>query len=66
MPGFNWLAKATIDGAESPTRCGCCAARHAVYGRGDCRGGREVAGHTELDALVAYLQGLKFHGDSQP
>ena len=26
----------------------------------------KVAGHTELDALVAYLQGLKFHGEVSP
>jgi cytochrome c oxidase cbb3-type subunit 2 len=26
----------------------------------------QVAGHNELDALIAYLQGLKFHGDTTP
>jgi hypothetical protein len=26
----------------------------------------KVAGHTELVALVAYLQGLKFHGEVAP
>jgi cytochrome c oxidase cbb3-type subunit 2 len=26
----------------------------------------KLAGHTELDALVAYLQGLKYHGEATP
>jgi cytochrome c oxidase cbb3-type subunit 2 len=25
-----------------------------------------INGHTELDALVAYLQGLQFHGEAKP
>ena len=25
----------------------------------------QVAGHTELEALIAYLQGLKYHGDAE-
>ena len=48
-----------------PRRCACCAALGMPYTRrGDRRGAaRGRRGHNELDALIAYLQGLKFHGD---
>jgi cytochrome c oxidase cbb3-type subunit 2 len=62
MPGFPWLASAPIDGAVVAQRM---SARQKV---GDpytdaqiAAAPAQVAGHTELDALVAYLQGLRKH-----
>ena len=59
MPGYPWLAKtaARSDDIEAKMR----ALRHVgvPYTDADIAGARkEVAGKTELDALIAYLQGL--------
>ena len=59
MPAFRWLAKATVDGST--------IARHmkGLQRLGDpytdaeiAAAPQDVAGKTELDAVVAYLQGL--------
>jgi cytochrome c oxidase cbb3-type subunit 2 len=67
MPGFTWLAKADLDGAQVASKMQ--ALRHLGVPYTDQEIGAaaaQVAGHSELDALVAYLQGLKFHGDTNP
>jgi cytochrome c oxidase cbb3-type subunit 2 len=60
MPGFPWLATASVDGKAVAGRM------HALQTLGDpytdaqiAAAPGEIAGHTELDALVAYLQGLR-------
>jgi len=59
MPGFPWLAKNQLDGAE--------VAHHmqALQTLGDpytdeqiAAAAKDVGGKTEMDALIAYLQGL--------
>ena len=62
MPGFPWLAKSPVDGAV--------ITRHmrALQRLGDpytdaqiAAAAKAVAGKSELDAMVAYLQGLGIH-----
>ncbi|WP_140909929.1 cytochrome-c oxidase, cbb3-type subunit II [Cognatiluteimonas lumbrici] len=62
MPGFPWLADAPLDGQEIAARM------KALQRIGDpytdeqiAKAPAEVAGKTELDAVVAYLQGLGKH-----
>ena len=62
MPGFPWLAENTLDGKEVAARM------KALQRIGDpytdeqiAKAPAEVAGKTELDAVVAYLQGLGKH-----
>ena len=62
MPGFPWLADNTLDGKEVAARM------KALQRIGDpytdeqiAKAPAEVAGKTELDAVVAYLQGLGKH-----
>jgi cytochrome c oxidase cbb3-type subunit 2 len=62
MPGFPWLADNALDGAE------VAAHMKALQRLGDpytdaeiAKAATDVAGKTELDAVVAYLQGLGTH-----
>ena len=41
----------------------CARHRRAVHGRGDRRRGAAVRGKTEMDAVIAYLQGLGKHAN---
>jgi cytochrome c oxidase cbb3-type subunit 2 len=60
MPGFPWLAEAAVDGEVVARRM------RALQRLGDPYTDEEIAaapkaveGRSELDALVAYLQGLR-------
>jgi cytochrome c oxidase cbb3-type subunit 2 len=65
MPGFVWLAKGIIDPGEVAAKMRVLRKLGVPYSDADIRSAAElVTGHTELDALVAYLQGLKYHGES--
>jgi cytochrome c oxidase cbb3-type subunit 2 len=62
MPGFPWLAAAAVDGKVVAQRM------RALQTIGDpytdeqiAAAPAAVAGHTQLDALVTYLQGLRKH-----
>ena len=62
MPGFPWLARNTLDGKDIAARM------KALQRIGDpytdeqiANAPADVAGKTELDAVVAYLQGLGKH-----
>lgn len=62
MPGFPWLAENALDGKEIAARM------KALQRIGDpytdeqiAKAPADVAGKTELDAVVAYLQGLGKH-----
>lgn len=64
MPGFPWLAKATVDGDLVAKKMHTLRILGAPYTDQEISEAPGVVkGHTELDALVAYLQGLKYHGD---
>src|SRR6266700_5069824 len=67
MPGYTWLANAPLDGKEVAAKMR--ALRHIGVPYTDqeiASAADQVAGHNEMDALVDYLQGLKFHGDATP
>ncbi len=65
MPSFPWLAQTQLDGAQVAQHM------HALQRLGDPYSNAEIAkapsdveGKTELDALIAYLQGLGKHAPS--
>jgi cytochrome c oxidase cbb3-type subunit 2 len=59
MPGYPWLAKAKLDGADIETKMRALRTLGVPYSDADIAGARkELEGRTELDALIAYLQGL--------
>jgi cytochrome c oxidase cbb3-type subunit 2 len=62
MPGFPWLAHNRLDGAEVETKMRALKRIGDPYTDADIKGARAaVAGKSELDAVVAYLQGLGKH-----
>ena len=64
MPAFTWLAKSTLDPELIAKKMRVLRKLGVPYSDADIAGaGDLVTGHTELDALVAYLQGLRYHGD---
>jgi len=64
MPGFPWLANGTIDGEVVAKKMRTLRILGTPYTDQEISEAPSVVkGHTELDALVAYLQGLKYHGD---
>ena len=62
MPAFPWLAETPVDGALITRKLKTLKAMGDPYTDADIRGASDaVNGKTELDALVAYLQGLGKH-----
>jgi cytochrome c oxidase cbb3-type subunit 2 len=62
MPGFPWLADATVDGALVKRKMQALRTLGDPYTQADIDGANAaVEGKTELDAVVAYLQGLGKH-----
>ena len=59
MPAFAWLAKQAVDGATVQQRMRAIRRLGDPYTDADIEGApAAVAGKTELDALIVYLQGL--------
>jgi cytochrome c oxidase cbb3-type subunit II len=59
MPGYPWLAKTPLTGEDTGAKMKALARVGVPYTAGDIAGAKqEVAGKTEEDALVAYLQEL--------
>src|SRR5690606_16014248 len=59
MPGYPWLEKTPVDAAAVETRMHALRRLGDPYDDAEIEGARKaVDGKTELDALVAYLQGL--------
>ena len=59
MPAYPWLEKATLDGADIAARMRALRRVGDPYTDDDIAAvEKAVSGKTELDALVAYLQGL--------
>lgn len=59
MPGYPWLAQREVDGADIERRMRVLRRLGDPYTDEDLAGAAEaVEGYTEMDALVAYLQGL--------
>jgi cytochrome c oxidase cbb3-type subunit 2 len=64
MPGFPWLAHNKLDGAEMAARLRALRKIGVPYSNEDIAAApAAVEGRTEMDALIAYMQMLKFHGD---
>jgi cytochrome c oxidase cbb3-type subunit II len=62
MPSFPWLAKTYVDGGDVTRRMRALKALGDPYGDVQIDAAAEaVRGKTELDAIVAYLQGLGRH-----
>jgi cytochrome c oxidase cbb3-type subunit II len=67
MPAFTWLAKSAVDPAEIASKMRALQRIGVPYTEPEINSAADkVTGHTELDALVAYLQGLKFLGEAAP
>jgi cytochrome c oxidase cbb3-type subunit 2 len=59
MPNYPWLAERKLDGRDIEARMRALRLLGDPYTDADIDGARDaVEGKTELDALVAYLQGL--------
>jgi cytochrome c oxidase cbb3-type subunit 2 len=64
MPAFVWLAKDTVDPVEVRAKMRALRRIGVPYSDDDIRSAAElVTGHSELDALVSYLQVLKYNGE---
>jgi cytochrome c oxidase cbb3-type subunit 2 len=64
MPGFPWLAKNQLDGTATVRKMQALRAIGVPYSDEEiARAAAAVDGHTEMDAMIAYLQALKFYGD---
>jgi cytochrome c oxidase cbb3-type subunit 2 len=62
MPSFPWLEENLVDGAQVAARMQALKALGDPYSDEEIgKAADEVAGRTELDAVVAYLQGLGKH-----
>ncbi len=62
MPAYSWLADARLDGADVTRRMRALQALGDPYEDADIAAAAEaVRGKSELDAIVAYLQGLGLH-----
>lgn len=65
MPGFPWLERHTLDGAQTATKMRALQAIGVPYSAQEIAGApAAVEGRTEMDALIYYLQTMKFHGAS--
>ena len=59
MPGFPWLAKGSIDPESTMAKMRALRKIGVPYSDADIAGAAEqVKGRSEMDALIAYLQGL--------
>jgi cytochrome c oxidase cbb3-type subunit 2 len=59
MPGYPWLAGNQVDGPTIRTHMRALAKVGVPYSDADIEGAPEVVkGKTEMDALIAYMQGL--------
>ena len=64
MPGFPWLAERRIDPDGTRTKMQALQKIGVPYSAEDiAAAGEAVRNRTELDALIAYMQGLKFLGE---
>jgi cytochrome c oxidase cbb3-type subunit 2 len=61
MPGFTWLANSTLDGAGTQAKMRVLRMLGVPYTDQEIANApADIGQHTEMDALIAYLQGLKY------
>jgi len=66
MPAFPWLSETKLDGADIAQKMKVLRMLGAPYSDVEIIGAAdEVKGKSELEAVIFYLQGLKYHGDAQ-
>jgi len=66
MPAFPWLAKNKLDGSDITRKMQVLRTLGAPYSDAEIAAATdEVKGKTELEAVITYLQGLKYRGDAQ-
>jgi len=66
MPGFPWLAKTPLNAEEAPKRLRGLRAVGVPYSDEEIAASAEaVQGKTEMDAMIAYLQSLRYRGGAQ-
>ena len=59
MPGYPWLAKNELDGSDIQTKMETLRTLGAPYSDAEIEAApQSLEGKTELDAMIAYLQGL--------
>ncbi|MBI3782970.1 MAG: cytochrome-c oxidase, cbb3-type subunit II [Deltaproteobacteria bacterium] len=59
MPAFPWLAEAQLDGSQTAAKMRALRSVGVPYGDDEIGEAAEaVKGHTEMEALIAYLQSL--------
>ncbi len=64
MPGFPWLAKNQLDGTATVRKMQALRAIGVPYSNEEiAKAAAAVDGRTEMDAMIAYLQALRFYGD---
>ncbi len=62
MPGFPWMAENVLTGGDTPAKMRALRSVGVPYTDDDIAGATEaVAGSTEIEALIAYLQQLGTH-----
>ena len=62
MPAYAWLEKTPVDGASLPTHLSGLRTLGAPYTYEEiAKATEDVKGKTELDAVIAYLQGMGIH-----
>jgi len=62
MPAYPWLDKTPVDGASLPAHMSGLRTLGAPYTDEEiAKAAEDVKGKTELDALIAYLQGMGIH-----
>lgn len=65
MPGFPWLAERHIDAAGTQAKMRALQKLGVPYTSDEiATAGAAVSNRSELDALITYMQGLKFHGEA--
>lgn len=65
MPGFPWLAQRELNPTLTQTKMQKLRQIGVPYSDAEiAEAPQAVAGRTEMDALIAYLQGLRFNGNT--
>lgn len=63
MPGFPWLATRKLDGVDTANKMRALRLLGTPYTEAELAAAAdEVRGKTEMEAMIAYLQGLKYRG----
>lgn len=65
MPGFPWLTTNTLNGEGTAGKLRVLRTLGAPYTDAEIAGAQDaVKGKTEMEAVITYLQGLKYHGST--